>query len=131
MKNLILFLVFTFVALIAAHAQSVQSDSIALKVKIAQKDAKKFRLDNQRWLEYRKRHIDYTSDYFKPDETTVSDPTLLLDSSYVKAYRVAAYKKNMKRRTVGHYILIGGGIYLLVSALAAVAIIAIIVGGIK
>ncbi|RYY07109.1 MAG: hypothetical protein EOP43_04225 [Sphingobacteriaceae bacterium] len=92
-------------------AQKVKTDSTSIKTKIAVSDAKHFRLNKQLWQANKKNGFDPTSDHFKPATTNTTHPEWLTDSVYVKAYRIAAFKKNIRRRTTGHYFLVGGGIY--------------------
>jgi hypothetical protein len=65
------------------------------------------------------------SDLFKPRIGIVSDATLINDSVYVKAFRATAYKKayRYRKRTTGHYVLVGG--IIAVSAVAAFFVIGI------
>ncbi len=88
----------------ALKAESLPVDSL---VKIAQSDAKKFRLNKADMKRFRKDRRNSNSDFFKPAKNSVSDTTLLADSVYVKAYRLAAYNKTRKRRTVWHGVWIG------------------------
>ncbi|OKS89562.1 hypothetical protein [Mucilaginibacter polytrichastri] len=70
------------------------------------------------------KHIDYTSDYFKPNNVTTRDTALLRDSIYVKAFRDAAYQRTTARRTAGHYIAIFGGVAAGVALIIGFVIIA-------
>jgi len=88
----------------ALTAKSQQADSL---VEIAQSDAKKFRLNKADMKKFRKDKRNSNSDFFKPAKNSVSDTILLTDSVYVKAYRMAAYKKTRKRRTAWHGVWIG------------------------
>jgi hypothetical protein len=102
---------FVFVILItcfsAAFSQKkTHLDSIK---QVARADAKRFRLDDTVWKKYHKT-LPYTSDYFKPQSTTVNNPALLNDSVYLDAYRHEAVKRNKKRQTPLHYMVVGAGI---------------------
>ncbi len=113
-------------------AQDKKTDSTVLKAKFAISDAKHFKLDKQVWKAYRKHGINYTSDYFKPTTINTAHSELLTDSVYVKAFREAAYKKTTRKRTFGHYVLVGGGIYVAAIVVGGVvAIIGIALGFIK
>ena len=105
MKNILLLLV--FVPTLQLLAQTIQTDSSAIKAKLVKKDIRHFYLTKQAWKACRKQHFKPTSDYFKPDPTNISNPNLLTDSGYVKAYRVAAYKKTKHKRTILRVGLIG------------------------
>jgi len=69
------------------------------------------------------------SDLFKPRASIVSDVTLLNDSVYVTAFRMAAWQKARHRRTAGHYVLFGG--ILAFSALVLTAVAELLINGIK
>jgi len=107
MKKIIL-LVFLFSLTLQLFAQT---DSLKI-LKIAEADAQHFKLDKQTWKAYRKHQVGYTSDYFKPNNLNTTHPELLTDSVFVRDFREAAYRKTTRHRTVGHYILVGGGIYI-------------------
>ena len=86
-------------------AQVVQSDSSALKIKVAKADARHFRPNKQIRKAYRKKELSNTSDYFKPSNQTVSNSKLLNDSIYVKTYKTIAYKKTITQiRSIGTII---------------------------
>jgi len=104
-------------------AQVAKNDSTDLKTKIAENDAKNFKLDKEIRKKYKKHHFDYHSDYFKPNESTVSNTSLLKDSVYVKAYRRAAYIRNIKRRTAGHYVIVGAEVLIVAYLVFAVIVI--------
>ena len=104
---------------LAARAQTTATDSL---VRIAQADAKNFRLNDADFKKFRKNRGNSGSDYFKPQAANVSNTALLNDSVYVMAYRQAAYAKTRHRHTVGHYILWGGvglTVVILVASAAA------------
>jgi tRNA U34 2-thiouridine synthase MnmA/TrmU len=108
MKTLTLIFLFLFISVCNAAAQSTKADSTA--VKSAKTDVKRFKLEKQVWKQFKQHGFGYTSDYFKPGKTNVSDTNVLNDSVYVKAFRKYAYQKTLHRHTTGHYILIFGGI---------------------
>jgi hypothetical protein len=111
-------LLFTSLLMIAAfgtNAQTVSRDSAMFE--IASADTKNFKLDQNAMGQFRAHHFPNTSDHFKPTASTVSDTSLLKDSAYVKAFKMAAYKKTLHRRTTGHHVLIAGSI-LVVALLA-------------
>lgn len=118
-KVLYLFLCLT-VLTSAARCQSAHQDSL---VKLARADARKFRLQDDVWKAH-KRRLPGTSDYFKPTQSSTGNLALLTDSTYVKAYRETAFKKNKHRRTPWHTVLVGGGIAagLFVTMAAAIII---------
>lgn len=103
-----------------ADAQTLaHRDSIT---KTARADAKHFRLEKAAWKKYRHK-LPYTSDYFKPTAAVVKDTALLHDSVYVDTYRQEAFKINRRRRTAGHYVLLGGEIVVGVAAAFITAIL--------
>lgn len=131
MKNLLLLFLMLGSA-IRVSAQETKIDSVAFKTKIATEDAKHFKLDKQVWQVNRRAGFDPSSDYFKPNATNAAHPGWLTDSAYVKAYRNAAYRKNLKRRTTGHYFLVGGGIYVAALGISSlIIIVAVLSGGLK
>lgn len=83
-------------------------------------DARNFRLSKEEMADFRKNKKKYQSKYFEPKAENVSEPKLMKDPGYLQAYRDAVFKRTKRRRTAGHYILIGGVVYV------AAAIIAII-----
>ncbi|MDQ7947535.1 MAG: hypothetical protein REI78_08125 [Pedobacter sp.] len=107
------------------NAQSAK-DSVA---RIARSDVKKYyRLPEPALKKFKKYKHTSNADYFRPSRENVSNPLLLQDSAYVAAYRTAAYERTKARRTVGHYLLIGG-----ISFVSAIAIVgtALVSGGLK
>jgi hypothetical protein len=118
MKNLFLTLLLLLFGSACLRAQSTHQDSVA---KIAHADAKKFKLDDAKLKIFRRDKSNSTSDFFKPaaDYNYVTDARLLRDSTYVKAYRQAAYTSTRKRRTLGHYFLIAAPIVLVVAFIIA------------
>lgn len=107
------------VLVVTAFGQPAQRDSV---IKAARADAKSFKLDDTIWKKYRRR-LPATSDYFKPNETNSKNITLITDSDYVNAYRMAAYKRNKHRHTPWHYVLIGSSIATGVVIVASTAVI--------
>jgi len=103
MQKFFLFLILSLLTA-GAEAQTPSRDSIT---RIAKQDAELFWLNKKDLKTFRKDRHNYTSDYFKPVKTVVSDTALLKDSVYVKAYRRVAFEKTRKRRTIGHYVLWG------------------------
>jgi hypothetical protein len=87
--------------------EALHSDTSAA-VKQAQRDAHKFKLDKADLQIFRQNRQNSTSDFFKPTTATTSNPALLQDSAYVKAYRAEAYHRTLDRRSTGHRILFDG-----------------------
>jgi hypothetical protein len=116
-KRFFIALLLASIATLAVEAQTTAADSL---VKVAQADAKNFRLNNVDFKRFRKNRGNSGSDYFKPLAADVSNSALLSDSVYVMAYRQAAYAKTHHRHTAGHYIL-WGGVGLAVVVLVATA----------
>jgi hypothetical protein len=109
----------------ALYAQSLSKDSL---IKAAYADAKGFRLNRQDFKTFRKSRSNSYSDLFKPTKANVGDTTLLADSVYVNAFRNAAYGKTLKRRTTGHYFLMGGVIYVAITVVATVVLLFVLIG---
>lgn len=107
------------------RAQSLGKDSL---IKAAHTDAGNFRLNRQNFKAFRKNRSNSYSDLFKPTKANVSDTTLLRDSVYVNAFRNAAYRKTLKRRTTGHYFLMGGVIYVAITVVATVVLLFVLLG---
>ena len=59
--------------------------------KKAGKDARHFELDRATMKKFKAWHFSSSSDYFKPTANYASDASLLTDSTYVKAFRLAAF----------------------------------------
>jgi hypothetical protein len=123
LKVLIISLVLISAASNNLIAQTASKDSL---IKIAQADVKYFKLNSEDFTIFRKNKGNYTSDFFKPKVGAVSDTLLLKDSVYVKAYRQAAYNKSLKKRTVGHYMLVGGAVYVGVTVVVAIVALFIV-----
>lgn len=105
------------------HAQTISRDSL---VNSAFADIKKFKLNKQQFKEFKKNKSNSYSDLFKPTEASVSNIGFLADSVYVNAFRNAAYQKTLKRRTTGHYFLVGGVAYVVVVAVATVVVLLVL-----
>jgi hypothetical protein len=109
MKALLLTFLITIVAF-GVNAQTITPDSAM--VKRAKTDAVGFKLDRSTWHQFKAHNFAYSSDYFKPTALTTRDTFLLKDSSYIKTFKMAAYKKTLHRRTAGHHVLVIGSITL-------------------
>jgi len=119
-------LVFSLIGLFLTadlQAQTLRKDSV---VKDAFTDVKRFKLNKQQFKEFRKNKTNSYSDLFKPTKATVSDTANLADSVYVNAFRNAAYNKILKRRTTGHYFLMGGVIYTAATLAATVVLLFVV-----
>ena len=92
----------------AVTGQTLSADSLT---QLVNADVKSFKLNKADFKIFRKDRSKKYSDWFKPVKGNVSDTALLADSAYVKAFRNAAYYKTLKRRTTGHYFLVGRLIY--------------------
>jgi len=115
---------------IAFSRDSIIKDSLADVARIitmAKTDGRRLHLSTTQREKFTADKKNPGSDLFKPALGTVSDPLMLNDSVYAKAFRTAAYKKAFayRKRTAGHYILVGG--IVAASAVAAVLIVAVIV----
>lgn len=104
---------------VALCQQPAHRDSV---IKAARADAKNFRLDDVTWKKYRHK-LTCTSDYFKPHAADLKNAALLSDSVFLDAYRHEAYKKNKRRHTPWHYVLVGGGAAAGVFVLMVTAIV--------
>jgi len=110
-----------FTALHLLAQMPARRDSV---VKIAQKDAKKLKLSKADLKVFRRDRTNQSGDFFEPDKTTTPDTTLLRDSVYVHAFRMAAYKRYKHKRTAAHYAIVGevflasAFVILLIAALA-------------
>ncbi|MGF7038820.1 hypothetical protein [Mucilaginibacter lappiensis] len=118
----LLFTSLLFIAAFGTNAQTISRDSAMFE--IANTDAKRFKLDHNTMGQFRAHHFPNTSDHFKPTASMVSDTSLLKDSAYIKAFKMAAYQKTLHRRTTGHHVLIIGSI-----AVAVVVIVGVIALG--
>ncbi len=78
--------------------------------KTAKKDAGEFWLNDKLFEKFTDGHFPNTSDYFKPTAAYTHDARLLGDSSYVKAFRTAAFYQTLNRPPhPGRTALIVGG----------------------
>lgn len=81
--------------------------------RIARKDAlRNFQLNEHDFKKFRLNRRNRSGSYFNPDTSTVSNPAFLSDSVYVQTFRYFAYLKTRGRRTVGHYALWGGAVFV-------------------
>jgi len=67
--------------------------------KKAGKDARHFELDKATMKKFKAWHFSSTSDYFKPTANYASDASLLTDSTYVRAFRLAAFYQVVHKST--------------------------------
>ncbi|MBW4889853.1 hypothetical protein KXQ82_09005 [Mucilaginibacter sp. HMF5004] len=105
------------------QAQTMHRDSVT---KIARDDARNFKLNENDKERFKLDKDNYSSDFFKPTDKIASDNKLLQDSVYVKAFRAAAYSKARGKRSLGHNVLVGVGIYVVASAVAAVVVLVVL-----
>lgn len=91
---------------IFSTALNAQTHADSIK-KAVRKDVKKFKLSKGNFKIFKKGGISEKSDLFKPD-VNVSKSSFLTDTAYVNAYSAAAYRKTVKRKANGHYLLIVG-----------------------
>ena len=113
---------------IAFTRDSIIQDSLADVARIitmAKTDGRRLHLSAAKRQKFNADKKNVGSDLFKPALSKVSDPLMLSDSVYVKAFRMAAYKKafGYRKRTAGHYILVGG----IVAASAAAAFLLVVI----
>jgi len=95
-KNIMLSaLALTVIFVNVASAQKNTIDT-AITIKRAQKFARSFRLDEDLQPKFIASNFPATSDYFKPTSENVSDPLMLSDSVFVKAYKAAALASTIK-----------------------------------
>ena len=122
MKNVLVLLLLALTPNFQLFAAIKPIDSVKLKQRKAVWDVRFFKLDKETRKAFKKKRFDTTSDYFKPDINNVKNPALVSDSVYAKAYREAAYRKTIGKRTVGHYVLVAGGIYAGALVVATIAL---------
>ena len=122
MKTLLLALMLMVAAPELKGQQSISRDSAMIEM--ANSDVKSFQLERTAWKRFKQHNFPISSDYFKPTRLNSSDTALLNDSTYVRNFRAAAYKKTLHRRTGGHKALLIGGISLAVIAVVSVIILA-------
>jgi hypothetical protein len=127
-KPLIMTLLLAMFATANTFAQTTHRDSVT---KIAQTDAKKLELSKEDKERFKHDKDNYSSDLFKPTEGVASDSKLLQDSIYVKAFRAAAYKRAHDKKSAGHYVLLGLGGYVVISAIVIVVATIVIFSGLK
>lgn len=101
---------------LAIIRDSILKDSlegVARNLRTAELDGGRLRLNALQRQKFNADKKNPNSDLFKPTKKLVSDTTLLYDSVYIAKFRSTAYNKALKykKRTVGHYFLVGG-IYL-------------------
>jgi hypothetical protein len=65
---------------------------------IARKDARRFNLTAPALANLKTAQVPPGSDYFKPAASDASDPSMLNDSTYVKAFRLEAYNKAVQQK---------------------------------
>lgn len=94
-KIMLLALALTVIFINVATAQKNSTDT-SLTIKRAQKFARLFRLDEDLQPKFIASNFPATSDYFKPTSENVSDPLMLSDSVFVKAYKAAALASTIK-----------------------------------
>ena len=114
---------------IAFSRDSIIKDSLADVARIitmAKTDGRRLHLSAAQRQKFNADKKNAGSDLFKPTLSKVSDPLMLNDSVYAKEFRMVAYKKafGYRKRTAGHYILVGG--IVAASAAAAFLIVAVI-----
>ncbi|TAF45136.1 MAG: hypothetical protein EAZ51_01685 [Sphingobacteriales bacterium] len=124
MKKLCLLLWAMFIFVFTALGQSLNQDSLN-KANTARADAEFFKLNKEQLKMFRNKRFAENSDYFKPTLVHTSNVSLLNDSVYVKVFKNKAYQKALlqKKRTVGHYVLIGTGVYFGISVVTMVAFV--------
>lgn len=118
MKALILFILFITGSVVFAQ----KPDSIS-RIQNARSEAKKAKKGFLYAKQVRKHKLYPTSDYFKPDSSTVSYQSSLNDSLYIRTFRETSYQKAAKHRTLGHYALIAGGIYTGINFIIATVVL--------
>jgi hypothetical protein len=86
----------------------------------AVRDTRGFKLESEQKKDLKKGLLTKNSDYFKPTTLYCSDPQMLHDSTYVREFREAAYRR------AGHHsgsrvVFVAGGVVVLFAALFALA----------
>ena len=120
MVKLLTFLLFSVFSMQFVPAQSIDTLSID---QTAATDAKKAKKGYIYARQVRSLKIPPSSDHFKPDLSTTSDQSLLNDSMYVRTFREVSYKRASKHRTVGHYVILGVGVYTGVLLIASLVVL--------
>ena len=118
-KKLLFILLFT-IAAGKLFSQTISRDSARAKGKA---DARHFRLDRTDMQSFRRDKKNFMADYFKPTKATTEDTALLTNKEYIDAYVMEAYRRTSRRRTTGHYILLGGVAYLTIGLIVGLAAI--------
>lgn len=121
LKKITISLFLVFMISFEINAQTLSVDSLKI---IAYQDTRKFKLNKADLKTFRKNKNNSTSDYFKPTATYTSNLNFLKDSTYVKAFREAAYIKTKRRKTVAHYVLVGGIVYAIAIAVITIPVAA-------
>jgi len=107
---------------ISIPASLAQGNDVPIE-RVARKDAlRNFRLNEPDFKKFRLNRRNRSGSYFNPDTSTVSNPAFLSDSVYVNTFRHFAYLKTRSRRTVGHYVLWGGAVFVTVAGILALAV---------
>lgn len=118
MRTLLFIVFIALICVSPAIAKASLPDSIAT-VKLARRDADKFRY-NKADKKFVKMNLhNPNSDYFKPTGVYASNPSLLSDSLYVKTFKYYAAKKTRARRTKTVLFIVGGGVVALAIYIAA------------
>ncbi len=125
MRNIKLILLLCILCTTVAYGQGLNQDSLS-KANTARADAEFFKLNAQQLRMFRQKAFPPNSDYFKPTLAYTSNVSFINDSVYVNVFKSRAYQKVLlqKKRTLGHKILVGVGIYYGVSIVAFVIWIA-------
>jgi hypothetical protein len=121
MPKLLIFSLLVFI--LGSNSSSAQTSVVDSIKKVAIKDAKKFKLNSAEVKQVKRGSITNKSDLFKPSAANTNQSQLLTDSTYVSAFRNAAYQRVIKSRTSAHYILLG--IEITAATLLAVTLIAL------
>jgi len=127
MKKLLMFTMLAL-AVSAGCAQTTHRDSVG---RAALDDVKNFKLSREERERFKADKDNYSSDLFKPTERTTPDSRLLQDSVYVKAFRAAAYARARNKRSAGHYVLLGVGGYVVLSAVATLVVLGVLFSSLK
>jgi len=86
----------------------------------AVRDARSFKLESEQKKDLKKGLLAKNSDYFKPSTLYCSDPQMLHDSTYVREFREAAYRR-AGHRSGGRVVFVAAGVVVLFAALFALA----------
>jgi hypothetical protein len=114
-------------SIIADSAQSKPVDTIKTKPvydkriqMAAVRDARSFKLESEQKKDLKQGLLTKNSDYFKPTTLYCSDPQMLHDSTYVREFREAAYRR-AGHHSGGRVVFIAAGVVVLFAALFAIA----------